>query len=495
MFFFSLFQNRQSMDVLVVWKDNSKNVVSTNDLVSLDKQKQFGVGAKIKMIYDKIWYYGTIIATENEELDDEAGLEHSHTNYTSSESENDEPLKKRQSREWNLSDDEPLINLKNASLQGSSTDLEHKKDIYNEGDNSGICQVTNCNKEVWCACHRCLFLICWDHFEDNNSCIEHNFNREYPQIENSNHEDRIENISSVVQIDRHPSLPDTEQNNLNTEPEDFIVEGTPREQERNSHTRINKQNEAKSLRNCGKQYISSATKKTVPARKLKDGCNRNTCNKFRKKCIQFSNADRLKLFEMFNNLGDLHSQREFIVRHISIMNTKQKTTQREHSRRQKTIQYYVTLEGSRLLVCKRFFLETFGITDKMVRNAILKTSDSGIIETEMRGGRQRSEEIKEKERMIRDAISIHIDRFPKMESHYCRKNTSRQYLHPDLTLRKMYLMFLENWTTKTKNESKPSFSTYQRAFKTKNLSFFPLKKISVRYAQLPKLEQNSKWSS
>lgn len=220
--------------------------------------------------------------------------------------------------------------------------------------------------------------------------------------------------------------------------------------------------------------MSPATKKIVPARKLKDGCNTNTCKKFGRKCSLFSDLDRCDSFEMFNNLGDLQSQREFIMRHINIMNTKQKTTKQEQSRRQKTMQYYLTLGGSRLLVCKRFFLATLGITDKMVRMAILKTNDSGVIEKEMRGGRQRSQSINEKERMIRNAISVYIDRYPKMESHYCRKNTSRQYLHPDLTLRKMYLMFLEDWATK--NEGKPSFSTYERTFKTTNLFFFSPKK-------------------
>lgn len=109
--------------------------------------------------------------------------------------------------------------------------------------------------------------------------------------------------------------------------------------------------------------MSPATKKIVPARKLKDGCNTNTCKKFGRKCSLFSDLDRCDSFEMFNNLGDLQSQREFIMRHINIMNTKQKTTKQEQSRRQKTMQYYLTLGGSRLLVCKRFFLATLGITD------------------------------------------------------------------------------------------------------------------------------------
>lgn len=58
-----------------------------------------------------------------------------------------------------------------------------------------------------------------------------------------------------------------------------------------------------------------------------------------------------------------------------------------------------------------------------------------------------------------------------MESHYCRASTSREYLHADLTLRKMYEMFLEESL-----EHETSSSTYRRVFKTKNLSFHCPKK-------------------
>lgn len=34
-----------------------------------------------------------------------------------------------------------------------------------------------------------------------------------------------------------------------------------------------------------------------------------------------------------------------------------------------------------------------------------------------------------------------IESFPKVESHYCRANTEKQYLEPDLTIAKMYILY------------------------------------------------------
>ena len=36
------------------------------------------------------------------------------------------------------------------------------------------CEVRKCKKEVWAACHKCLTLVCWEHFnEEVDSCKDH----------------------------------------------------------------------------------------------------------------------------------------------------------------------------------------------------------------------------------------------------------------------------------------------------------------------------------
>lgn len=60
-----------------------------------------------------------------------------------------------------------------------------------------------------------------------------------------------------------------------------------------------------------------------------------------------------------------------------------------------------------------------------------------------------------------------------MESHYCRASSSREYLHPDFSVSKMYFLHLQSLP---EGHPKPSLSTYQRVFESKNLSFHTPKK-------------------
>ena len=118
------------------------------------------------------------------------------------------------------------------------------------------------------------------------------------------------------------------------------------------------------------------------------------------------------------------------------------------------------------LVCKRMLLSTFGISEKAVRVAIGKVTPKGAVEGERRGGRM-SATTKERARRIAEAINNHINRFPTVESHYCRSTTSKEYLHPGLNLPKMYRMFIEQYI----GSDAPSSSTYCNVFKSKNLAF------------------------
>lgn len=68
-------------------------------------------------------------------------------------------------------------------------------------------------------------------------------------------------------------------------------------------------------------------------------------------------------------------------------------------------------------------------------------------------------------------IKNHILRFPRVESHYCRKSSTVQYLPADLNLQKMFEFF-----EKENPETTVKISTYRRVFKTFKLSFHKPKK-------------------
>ncbi|KAG5875583.1 hypothetical protein JTB14_004741 [Gonioctena quinquepunctata] len=215
----------------------------------------------------------------------------------------------------------------------------------------------------------------------------------------------------------------------------------------------------------GKQYCSTKTKKIVPPKFLKERCNGGICKRQGRICSLFTNANRGKLFEAYNEIGKLTNEREFIVRHTKVDTTKQKTSNKDQSRRQNTIFYYLTRNNGKVLVCKKFFLGTLGISERTMRTALKKVNASGIVEPDKRGGRQ-SQEVKKRDFTIHEAIEKHINKFPKIQSHYCRAKSTREYLHPDPTISKMYSLFLEE-QNEVKGE-KPSITTYRNIFRSEN---------------------------
>lgn len=310
--------------------------------------------------------------------------------------------------------------------------------------NNAECEVVGCNQEVFAACHRCIILLCWNHFEHNENCLEH-----------------------VVIVDQSCGAEKQVQ-----EPEDYTVEGGEDQHRPKKSPRKNIKKIAKNLRDSGKEHVNPKTKEIVLAKTIGERCNKNTCNKFGRECFKINEDGRMDILTCFYNLGNVQLQREFVVRHIECGDTKQKTTTNPDSRRKKSNKYFLTYKSNRLNVCKKFFLNTLGITEKKVRTAMAKVTNTGTVEPEKRGGRITQARIEE-DSFNRQLIEDHIDRFPFVESHYCRAKTSRNYLHDDLSIPKMYNMFQEENKLLPKL---PSISSYRRVFKTKNLSFHRPKK-------------------
>ncbi|CAH1976397.1 unnamed protein product [Acanthoscelides obtectus] len=104
-----------------------------------------------------------------------------------------------------------------------------------------------------------------------------------------------------------------------------------------------------------------------------------------------------------------------------------------------------------------------------MRAALNKLNDEGIVRPDARGGRHAS--LREKDSATRSAVLAHIQLFPRMESHFCRQSTTREYLHPDLTIKKMYYFYVQEG-----RQPQCSYHTYRRVFKSLNLSFHHPKK-------------------
>nr|CAH7755764.1 unnamed protein product [Callosobruchus chinensis] len=447
------------MDILVEWEDKSLNVVSSNQLLPVTSGQKFCKGVKVKMIYGGSWFYGQVLDTEA---------------ISSSESDN-EPLSKYTKTVSSRidSDEEPLSKYLASKVQNGmqllsapsktdrcphdSTTLKCSEDdllsmpiapddVQTNNQDSFVeqtCEVISCQADVFSSCFRCSALLCFYHFEnDDISCLSHN---------NESYGINPSNVDSSIIIT-------------------YAVEGAEREYSRPRQKPKNHSKLAKALRNEGKEYYSTRTRKLVPARRLLDRCESAQCEKFGKKCGAFSDKKREEIFQSFYGLRDLQLRREFVVRHCEPVEIKQRTT-KTVSRRSKSYRYLLSLDGNRVKVCKKFFINTLSISDKFLRTSLSKITKTGAVEKDRRGGRYKS--LSDKDNELRRLVAEHINKFPKMESHYCRENSSRQYLYPDLTLRKMYELYLDE---SKKHKDIASMSTYVRVFKEMNLSFHSPKK-------------------
>ena len=65
-----------------------------------------------------------------------------------------------------------------------------------------------------------------------------------------------------------------------------------------------------------------------------------------------------------------------------------------------------------------------------------------------------------------------------MESHFCRKSTSKEYLHPDLNVKKMFYLYNEEI-----QQIKCSYHTYVEYFNRWTYPFTIQKKINVAYRE------------
>ena len=176
------------------------------------------------------------------------------------------------------------------------------------------CEYYQCKREVWSSCHRCLILLCYDHFMDNPHCDYHT---------KCIVKKTIKRITSV---------------NKDLQPEQHQVEGSGKEGEssQSKKKKINKQKLSKCLRNLGQEYVSLQGK-TVASRGIKPRCKEETCKKLGRLCSTIDDSQRSQILNGYYALGDINRQREFIIHHCEVTDTKQKISKSEVSRRQQFV--------------------------------------------------------------------------------------------------------------------------------------------------------------
>lgn len=230
------------------------------------------------------------------------------------------------------------------------------------------------------------------------------------------------------------------------------------------------------------------------AKRIKQGCG----DKCKYKCMASINADRRK--QMFNDYYGLdhNRKRDFIAKSITEVRPKY-SYKKEDSRRSVNFGYYFqTPDGQKTRVCKVFFCDTLDISSTTLTTIRNKMRDTGIVEEDKRGKHKKHIKLEE---VVRQGVIDHINSFSRIESHYCRSQTQREFIDGGLSISQMYVLYTEYCKEKQLPVAKKSM--YSFIFNTEfNIGFFRPKKdqcpVCVTFKNLSEAEkeiQGDKYSS
>lgn len=203
----------------------------------------------------------------------------------------------------------------------------------------------------------------------------------------------------------------------------------------------------------GESYISGRGK-LIDAKKI---VNKKDCLKCKFNCAKIISQDEQQAqFKSYYRLTQ-NEKYMFITNTTEKNNVNRKAS--ESTKKMNSFSYFFTVKGTRIRVCKVFYLSTLCISQKTVYNVHSKMDkETNTPKPDERGIKSISK--------INDAdktfVKNHINSFPRVSSHYCRAKTSREYIQSDLNINKMYELYEEE--CKKANLSALKLSMYRHIF-------------------------------
>ncbi|KAL4718653.1 hypothetical protein ACJJTC_013382 [Scirpophaga incertulas] len=245
-----------------------------------------------------------------------------------------------------------------------------------------------------------------------------------------------------------------------------------------------KENVRKTLKNSGKEYISKKGNK-IEAKKMRPPCHncKFLC------CDKFTRDERQEIFNTYWSLGSLQRQRDFLNSCINIQNIVCRRVKNVAQPRKPNSWFSFVKNGQTRRICKTFLLNTLGIAQRTLRTVIeAKSSDCGIAPTDQRGnhGKQPKSDPE-----VLESVRQHINSVPRVESHYLRANTSREFIDGGLTLAALHRDY-ECQRRSVRKEAATLFIYSQIFNREFNISFFIPKKDLCNFCESYKNAEDDK---
>lgn len=195
----------------------------------------------------------------------------------------------------------------------------------------------------------------------------------------------------------------------------------------------------KQKRISGAEYLSK-NKTLITAKSIGSPCQ-DTC---RYKCnIKIPQEVRQVIFKKFwSPFKTIDHKRQFVASSVELQGIKRRRerTGERANKKSSTKRFSLTVDKQKVDVCKKFFLNTLGISQTFVSTALSKKDSGGVVKSDKRGRKMPPNKIPAE---IKDNIRNHILKFPTIESHYSRERSSKRFLDSNLNISRMYELYKE----------------------------------------------------
>lgn len=181
-------------------------------------------------------------------------------------------------------------------------------------------------------------------------------------------------------------------------------------------------------------------------------------------------------------------QNNFVFKYLIAQEVKQHRPRNKENPRPRTVtKYFIRQSSGRVLsVCNATFLSITGFSPKRVNKLARSNKESGECPPERRGGAR----TKPKDSSTTQSMIDFIKSLQCSESHYGRGKSTRGYLNPELSIKRLWRIWKQ--IQKQQNKSLASYSKFFKVFQTKfNLSFGSPKTDVCSFCDLTKSQIRS----
>lgn len=224
---------------------------------------------------------------------------------------------------------------------------------------------------------------------------------------------------------------------------------------------------SKRLKNSGQAY-KSRTGKMIDARKMGPPCS----DKCILSCTENISQDyRSQLFADYWAMGSFQRQRDYLNSCIETLILKYRCVSAEEPRKPNCA-FYIKKNEQKNRLCKTFLINTLGITERRIRTVIQGKTTTGMAPID---NREKHSNHHKTDPGVLASVRNHINSIPRIESHYVRSDTSREFIDGGLTISEMHRHYSSQRTIT--NLQAANYDTYSRIFNTEfNIGFFLPKK-------------------